>query len=235
MRVLLVPGGGSAVEGSFPGLAEALGDRARAIGFDPPGFDPESGRVWLRVPDHARWLAEAVRRDGPGPVVVVGHSLGGLVGLRLALDEPGLVLGLLLLDPTPLVAALLPGPVLRTIAAGRRAAGVVAPRGARRRPARAPAAESAPLRARIRWFFVLGGLALAADIAAVRPGVAAVLVSAGAHEPGSPIRRAHERLGACLPGARLEVWPETTHDLHRERPDRVAETVLALLDDVTAA
>jgi pimeloyl-ACP methyl ester carboxylesterase len=34
--------------------------------------------------------------------VVVGHSLGGWVALRLVVDNRGLVARLLLLDPTPL-------------------------------------------------------------------------------------------------------------------------------------
>ncbi|EID13366.1 lysophospholipase [Mycolicibacterium phlei RIVM601174] len=37
--------------------------------------------------------------DGEGPVVVVGHSFGGALALRLAADRPDLVSRLVLLDP----------------------------------------------------------------------------------------------------------------------------------------
>ncbi|MEP6811853.1 MAG: alpha/beta hydrolase, partial [Actinomycetota bacterium] len=94
--VVLVPGGGSSVRGYFPELDARLQGRVRLLEVDPPGLDVAAGRRWLRNADHARVLAEAVRRDGAAPVVVVGHSLGGLVALRLALDEPELVAGLLL-------------------------------------------------------------------------------------------------------------------------------------------
>jgi hypothetical protein len=38
------------------------------IEVDPPGKDIASGRRWLRLADHARWLAQAIRldRDEPG-------------------------------------------------------------------------------------------------------------------------------------------------------------------------
>jgi pimeloyl-ACP methyl ester carboxylesterase len=101
--------------------------------FDPPGLDPGAGRRWLRIPDHAAWLADAVRREGSGPVVVVGHSLGGLVALRLALDEPQLVAALLLLDPGPPVyASLAPPRILRAVGLARR----FVPHHARRREPR---------------------------------------------------------------------------------------------------
>src|SRR4029079_12712409 len=82
----------------------------------PPGLDVAAGRRWLRNADHARVLAKAVRQQEAAPVFLVGHSLGGLVALRLALDQPELVAGLLLLDPSPLVPAMLiPAQLLRPI------------------------------------------------------------------------------------------------------------------------
>lgn len=233
MHVLLVPGGGSSVHGYFPDLGRSLGAGIGLIECDAPGRDPARGRRWLPLPEHARWLADAARREASGPVVVVGHSLGGLIALRLALDEPELVAGLLLLDPSPpVLAALLPRPLLRLIGGGRRVGAHLRrmlPPTPRRR--RAPAARSVPFRVRIRWFFLLGGLALAADVAAGgAAGIPTVLVSASEHGPGTPIRRAHERLTSWLPGALFEVWPDTTHPLHLEQPDRVADATLALLE-----
>jgi len=44
-------------------------------------------------------LASLIEREADGPVVVVGHSFGGAVGLHLAAACPDLVSGLVLLDP----------------------------------------------------------------------------------------------------------------------------------------
>lgn len=42
-----------------------------------------------------------IRRDGPGPVHLVGHSLGGKVAMRLAAEEPALVARLTVVDIAP--------------------------------------------------------------------------------------------------------------------------------------
>ncbi|MBV9718210.1 MAG: alpha/beta hydrolase [Candidatus Eremiobacteraeota bacterium] len=46
-------------------------------------------------------LRELVESRGGGPVVVVGHSMGGTVALRFALDAPELTAGLVLVAPVP--------------------------------------------------------------------------------------------------------------------------------------
>jgi pimeloyl-ACP methyl ester carboxylesterase len=75
------------------------------------------------------------------------------------------------------------------------------------------------------------GAALAQDIAAGNLGaIPTIVVSAGRRSPRSPIRRAHEQLVARIPGAQLEVWEGTTHPLHIQRPNKVADAVLVLLD-----
>lgn len=219
--VMLVPGGGSSVRDYFSNLERALAPHAQVITVDPPGLEAATGRRWLTLADHAGWLGEAIHREQSGPVVVVGHSLGGLVGLRLALDQPDLVAALLLLDPSPpILAALLPWPLLRLIGLGRKL----------RLPARPRPPRAVPLRVRVRWFVVLGGTALAADI--IAGGITAVptvLVLAGEHQPGTQVYRAYARLVDWIPTARLEVWPDTRHDLHLQEPDKVAEATLALL------
>jgi pimeloyl-ACP methyl ester carboxylesterase len=232
--IVLVPGGGSSVRGYFPELESRLQGRVRLLEVDPPGLDVPAGRRWLRNADHARVLAEAVRQEGVAPVVVVGHSLGGLVALRLALDEPGLVAGLLLLDPSPLMpATLLPAGLLRPIGRLRGMLRRMRPFASNRRAARRP--RSARLAERLLWYLVLDGGALAADICATGlRGLPTVVISAAEHGPDGVTRRTHERIVSWVPGARLEIWPDTTHGLQVERPAAVAEAILSLLEQVQA-
>lgn len=65
--------------------------------LDLPGFGetplPDSG--W-GTPEYADALAEALRSKNLGPMLVVGHSMGGRVGLRFAARHPELVSGLVL-------------------------------------------------------------------------------------------------------------------------------------------
>lgn len=231
-RVLLIPGGGNSVHHYFPELATRLETHAAVIEVDPPGLDVASGRRWLRLSDHAGWLAETIdlKRRGE-PVVVVAHSLGSLVALRLALDEPDAVAGLLLLDPSPVMpAALLPARALRLLAGLRSGATFFGRRG--RRSVVAP--RSVRTSTRLLWYLVLDGGPLAADLAAGRLApIPTTVVSAGEHTPDSTTRRTHERLVSWIAGAKLEVWEGTTHPLHIQQPGRVAEAALAILERVS--
>jgi pimeloyl-ACP methyl ester carboxylesterase len=229
--VVVIPGGGSSVHGYFPELERRLGQLATIVALDPPGLDESIGRRWLRLRDHATFLAGAIDSERSAPVVVVGHSLGGLVALRLALDHADKVDGLILLDPSPLVPAmLLPRPLLSAVGAARSLVGRIA---TRREQLRQTQPRILPLFTRLLWYLVLDGGALAADVSrtGVR-GLPTIVVSAGEHEPGSVTRRAHERLTAWVPRARLEVWPDTTHGVPTERPAEVSKTIARLLAEL---
>jgi pimeloyl-ACP methyl ester carboxylesterase len=81
-------------------LAPALAEEARLILPDRPGHGhserPDTG--W-QLGVQAQMLAEALRAKGVSRAVVVGHSFGAAVSLRLALDHPDLVGSLVLLAP----------------------------------------------------------------------------------------------------------------------------------------
>ncbi|MEZ5980370.1 MAG: alpha/beta hydrolase [Planctomycetota bacterium] len=75
-------------------LREPFGG-ARQVAVDRPGFgdsEPDGAVTSLRA--QAEALAAVL--DGEGPAVVVGHSLGGPIAARLAVDRPDLVRGLVL-------------------------------------------------------------------------------------------------------------------------------------------
>jgi pimeloyl-ACP methyl ester carboxylesterase len=75
----------------FTGLLAGLD----AVAIYLPGFGPAAApdAVW-GTDDYARLVAEAI--EPLGPVVVVGHSFGGRIAVRLAASRPGLVSGLVL-------------------------------------------------------------------------------------------------------------------------------------------
>lgn len=73
--------------------------KTRLISVDRPGFGAsDRGEVVVSLQEQARRIARALRsqniRHG---VVLVGHSLGGPVALRLAADYPALVSGVVLI------------------------------------------------------------------------------------------------------------------------------------------
>jgi len=99
------------------GLMERLARDHRVIAFDRPGFGHSSrprNRLWTPTAQ-AELLHAALAQLGVEPAVVVGHSMGAMVALALALDHPADVRRLVLLGgyyyPTARVDALLTAPV----------------------------------------------------------------------------------------------------------------------------
>ncbi len=100
--VLLIHGTTSHLEDWDVALGSEFTGNYRLIAYDRPGM----GRSTHRPADAAKLVVQAdtaadvIRAEHPGgKVVVVGHSYGGAVALRLALDHPDLVSGLVLLAP----------------------------------------------------------------------------------------------------------------------------------------
>ena len=79
----------------FIPAAESLGGSARSMLVDLPGFGetPRPEAAW-DTSDYADHVAGFLAEKGIGPVVWVGHSFGGRVGLRLAVRHPDLLKGL---------------------------------------------------------------------------------------------------------------------------------------------
>lgn len=89
--------------GSSGNWVELLPDlllRHRVIAVDLPGH-ARSGRLarGATVGDYAGAAAAVLDAEAPGGALVLGHSFGGLVALRLAHGRPELVRGLLLVSP----------------------------------------------------------------------------------------------------------------------------------------
>nr|WP_281398625.1 alpha/beta hydrolase [Saccharopolyspora gloriosae] len=247
---MLLAGGVESAHGYFPGLVEGLtaDPGCRVILHDRPGAGEGETVGTLQETAHA--LHATLRESAAGPVVVVGHSLGGALAALLARDHPEDVAGLVLLDPTPINA---PGITVRLERVCRTMAVVLRVPGARRiasafvgrymeaevrRLGLRPDCEAA-FRQISRGALDFAGLAAAlvgvgalsanfreADL----PRVPAAVVSAE-RKPASEARRAHQRLASAL-GTSPIIWPGATHAVHLDHPD---DTLATIRDVVTRA
>jgi len=97
---LLIHGWSSSWYAMSP-LLGLLSQRFRAVAVDLPGYGespPLPDRV--TIPAYADLLADFVEKATDGPVVLVGHSMGGMIGLTMALRYPALVERMVLIGPT---------------------------------------------------------------------------------------------------------------------------------------
>ncbi len=82
-------------------LIGMLSQRFHCLAVDLPGYGkspPFPHRATIDA--YADLLAELIRQTSDGPVVYVGHSMGGMIGMTLALKYPMLLERMVLIDPT---------------------------------------------------------------------------------------------------------------------------------------
>jgi pimeloyl-ACP methyl ester carboxylesterase/CRP-like cAMP-binding protein len=97
---LLIHGWSSSWYAMSP-LIKLLGQRFRVIAIDLPGYGespPLANNV--TIPTYADVLAEFIDNVTDGPAVLVGHSMGGMTSVTLALRYPVLVERMVLISPT---------------------------------------------------------------------------------------------------------------------------------------
>jgi len=97
-RVLLIHGASANLRELWGPIGDKLKDDHRVIAMDRPGYgySARPAREAQKLSVQARLAARVL--DGK-PALVVAHSLGCAVALRLALDFPELVEGLVLISP----------------------------------------------------------------------------------------------------------------------------------------
>ena len=96
---------------SFAGLAEALQDRWRVIALDQRGHGWSDQPVDYTREAYVADVAEFITKLNLAPVVVLGHSLGGLNAYQLAARRPELVKALIVEDIGALVPEFAPATV----------------------------------------------------------------------------------------------------------------------------
>ncbi|CCD93943.1 putative alpha/beta hydrolase; haloalkane dehalogenase [Bradyrhizobium sp. ORS 375] len=99
--LLLLHGASSNLEAMRRPLGDMLAQRHRVLLVDRPGHGwSQRDRDEDSTPAaQARMLNEALGRIDVGPVILVVHSWSGALGLRMALDFPDRVAGLVMLAP----------------------------------------------------------------------------------------------------------------------------------------
>ncbi|MDX2236015.1 MAG: alpha/beta hydrolase [Hyphomonadaceae bacterium] len=259
-RVLMLHGASANAREFTGAVASLLEIDHRLLIVDRPGYGyssrPPGSR---RLAVQARLMAALLEQDAPRGAVVVAHSLGAAVALRLALDRPDLVRGLVLAAPASHPypggnawwATLAATPVLgHAFAYGVVPLASGASVGAVRntfRPARPPPtyADDAGVPLAFR-----GGAfrASALDVTASREEFAAqaprypdiwqpaIIITGDRDRVVSP--RIHARaLAEDLPAAELVTTPGVGHMPHQKRPDLIAAAVrrVAEIDAARAA
>lgn len=236
-----------------------LTDHARLVAYDRAGFGL-SGRTTelLSIDDMAADLVAMIETVAPGDVVLVAHSMGGLVARRAAERLELRLRGLLLVDPTPETA-----PVYDTIEQTTRkvdrmlaVAQALVHVPALRKLAGGNLRNLFPAetyQTMVAENFVPAGVAqtreearaVAAAIPAFRetpprlPRCPTIVLSSarspkGREQQYDSIREHQRRYAERLPGGRF-VSVDCGHFIQAERPELVAEHARALLDRTTEA
>jgi len=82
-------------------------DRWRCVLLDPPNHGRSPWTAEISYPQMAASVARMIEQLSPGrPVHLLGHSMGGKVVMRTALDRPDLLSSLIVVDMAPVVSPL---------------------------------------------------------------------------------------------------------------------------------
>lgn len=207
-------------------------DRAVALSLRGHGDSdkPDSGYDLATL---AADCAEAMDRLGIGAAIVVGHSMGSQVALRLALDHPGRVRGLVLLGG---FATLAGNPAV--IGLGAEVVTLTDPvdpafvrdfqQSTLARPIDAGFLEAqieASLKVPARIWQACVEMQLLENLGDRLPGIAAPALVLWGDQDAICDRASQDRLCQGLADATLAVYRGTGHAIHWERPDEVAADI----------
>jgi len=208
----------------------------RVLALDLPGYGlSEKPDASYDLEFYRRWLGAVLAAETQGPVVVVGHSMGGELAAALALDHPDRVVAAVLLDPagagiSPLLTDTGSIASSATLWAATAIAFVLPVHDTtwlKETPAAleySPADDSLARRATRRVLEHFDFSALAGRFGEIRQPV---LLLWGRHDPTIPIGIG-ERIASALPCRRF-VPLTTLHRPHQTMPDSVVQEMTAFL------
>ena len=79
----------------FRAQLSGLARMANVAALDLPGHGQTTGDAMGSIGEYAGWVADFIRK-GPVRPILLGHSMGGAIAQTVALNEPGLLSGLVL-------------------------------------------------------------------------------------------------------------------------------------------
>src|SRR2546428_7366721 len=220
---------------------QELGGALRMVALDLPGHGESDPLPGVSVEEYAAVVAEFLIALECGPVVVIGHSLGGAIAIALAARHPALVRGLVLIASCvklPLVdsvgerlVAYLPGPLRRLLFFSMVKKVLFAPEAS----ADAVAITMQELRA-CRPETILNDVraARAMDLTEQAGGLdVPTLVLAGSRGRLTTPALA-ERLSALIRGSRLCILDGAGHIVSLEAPQWVNREIVAFVESLDA-
>lgn len=234
--VVLLPGRGAATP-MWAANLPALLHRRTVYGLDLLG---EAGLSVQTRPitgpgDQARWLDDTLVGLGLTSVHLLGASIGGWTAVNYAAHLPGRVASLALLDPVQTFARI---PVRTLLASGAMLSPAV-PGALRRRVLRwisggADVDESVPearliAASMVDFVLRLPPPRLIAEDQLRELGIPVLAVLGGRSVMLNPARAA-DRARKLLSHGKVEVWPDASHAISGEYPQRVAERTEAFWD-----
>ncbi len=99
-KAILIHGWSSSSYAMSP-LAALLSQRFSCISVDLPGYGKSPPlETKTTIPAYAELLVDLIEEISDGPVVLIGHSMGGMISLTIAQRHPALVERMVLICPT---------------------------------------------------------------------------------------------------------------------------------------
>ena len=259
-RMLLIHGASSNLLELWEPLADEFSPLHRVIAYDRPGmgYSTRAKRDAHALASQAKCAARVLEQSGEGPALVVGHSLGAGVALRLALDHPHLVSGLILIAPaccpypgkpawwarlssTPILGDLFCGLLIPWLGPPMSPTSVANNFWPAPVPVNYLQEAGVPMIFRPRAFQASARdvCATNAEFGAQQPRYAelftpTVIITAEKDRIVSPKRHARA-LATMLPAAELVIAPDTGHMPHRLRTDLVVAAIRRVNEMTSAA